>query len=101
MDMSRPIMSGVLVAAITAGLQYMAGGLNLPVAGIDGALMAASVVATDAIALGHFIPEMVPPSLVAGAVYAAGQAFVRGDKNYVMNGLVGAAADKLTDAVSG
>ena len=101
MDLSRPVMSGVLVSAITAGLQWLSGsGLNLMVAGVDGGLMAASVVATDAVALSNFLPEMVPASLIAGGVYAVGQSFIRGDNNYLTNVVVGAAADRLTDSMS-
>jgi hypothetical protein len=102
MDMSRAIMSGALVAAITAGVQYMTTkSINYAVVGIDGGLMAASVVAADAVALSRFVPPILPPAMVAGGVYGAGQWFIRKDKNIVMNVAVGAAADYLTDTFSG
>ena len=99
--MSRAVMSGVLVSAITAGLGYMTGaGINYGIAAVDGGLMAASVVAADLVHLSRFTPPIVPPSLVAGGVYGAGQWFIRKDKNLLMNVAVGASADFLTDTFS-
>ena len=101
MDFGRAVSTGALVAAITAGVQYFTGGqFNVMVAAVDGGIMAGSVAAADAVTLYRFIPSMVPASVVAGGVYAAGQYFIRKDKNYVMNVGVGAAADYLVDAVS-
>lgn len=102
MDMSRAVMSGVLVSAISLGLGYMTGNrLDYMEAALDGGIMAGSVVATDAIALSRFIPPILPPSIVAGGVYAGGQWFIRKDKNLVVNVAVGASADFLTDTFSG
>lgn len=100
--MSRAVMSGVLVSAISLGLGYMSGAsLNYMEAALDGGLMAGSVVAADAVALSRFIPPIVPPSLVAGGVYAGGQWFIRQDKNALMNVAIGGSADFLTDTFSG
>jgi hypothetical protein len=101
MDLTRAISTGALVAAITAGVQYASGnGLNLAVAAVDGGLMAGSVAAADAVALYRFIPPILPPSLVAGGVYTAGQYYIRRDRNIAMNLGVGAAADFLIDSMS-
>lgn len=101
MDLTRAISTGALVAAITAGVQYVSGnGLNLTVAAVDGGLMAGSVAAADAVALNRIIPSMLPPSLVAGGVYSAGQYFIRRDRNVLMNVSVGAAADYLVESMS-
>ena len=72
----------------------------MTVAAIDGGLMAGSVIAADAVSLSNFIPPIVPPSIVAGGVYAVGQKFIRGDNNYAVNVGVGAAADYLVDSMS-
>lgn len=102
MDFTRPIASGVLVAAITAGVQYMtAGNINYMVCATDGGVMAASVVVTDVIHLNRLIPEMLPAALVAGAAYAGGQRLLRNDTAYLVNAGIGSAADLLTDKLSG
>lgn len=101
MDFARAVSSGTLVAAITAGVQYMTGApLNLMGAAVDGGIMAGSVAAADTVALYRFIPPILPASAVAGGVYAAGQFFIRKDKNYLMNVAVGGAADFLIDSMS-
>ncbi len=101
MDMARAIMSGALVAAITAGVQYMTTrSLDYKNIGIDAGIMAASVVAADTVSLSRFIPPIMPPSVVAGGVYAGGQYLIRKDKNVLMNAAIGGAADYLTDALS-
>jgi len=100
MEMQRAITSGALVAVITAGVGFMSGRVDLVVAAMDGALMAASVYAADVVHLNSFVPSVVPPSVTAGAVYAAAQAVVRGDNNYVINAAVGAAGDYVSDAMS-
>lgn len=102
MDFTRPIASGVLVAAITAGVQYMTGAqVDYMLCATDGGIMAASVVAADIVHLSSFVPSMVSPALVAGAVYSGGQRLVRNDTNYLVNGAIGAGADFLTDKLSG
>jgi hypothetical protein len=102
MDFTRPIASGVLVAAITAGVQFMTGRpVDYMVCATDGGIMAASVVAADVVHINRFIPPIVPPALVAGAVYSGGQRLIRNDQNYLMNGAIGAGADFLTDQLSG
>jgi hypothetical protein len=102
MDLSRAVMSGVLVSAISLGLGYMTNNrLDYMESALDGGLMAGSVVAADAVAISRFVPPIVPMSLVAGGVYAGGQWFVRKDKNVVVNVAVGGAADFLTDTFSG
>jgi hypothetical protein len=100
MDSQRAVTSGALVAVITAGVGFMSGRLDLMVAAMDGALMAASVLAADVVHLNDFVPSIVPPSATAGAVYAAAQAVVRGDNNYVINAAVGAAGDYVADAMA-
>lgn len=99
MDFGRAISSGVLVAGITAALGFMTGNLNLAVAAIDGGIMAGSVAAADVVHLSDMTPGFVSPSLVAGGVYAGAQAIVRGDRNYIMNTLIGSAADYAADSV--
>lgn len=97
MDFGRAFSSGALVAAITAGLGFVTGQSNLVVAAIDGGIMAASVAAADVVHLSAMTPGFVSPSLVAGAVYSGAQAAVRGDNNYLMNTVIGAAADYAAD----
>jgi len=96
MEVARALTSGAIVSIITAGVGFMSGNLNLTIVGMDGALMAASVLAADAANLKQ-IP--VPPGLVAGAVYSAGQKFIRNDDNYIINGAIGFTADYITDSV--
>jgi hypothetical protein len=99
MDFGRAFSSGALVAAITAGLGFMTGRPNFVVAAMDGGIMAASVAAADVVHLSDMTPGFVSPSLVAGGVYAGAQAVVRGDNNYLMNTVIGAAADYAADSV--
>jgi hypothetical protein len=100
MEFGRAVTSGALVAAITVGIGMMTGaGANYNVAAMDGGVMAASVLAADAVSISQFTPPILSPSIVAGAVYAGGLRLVRGDTAYLMNGAVGFTADYITNSI--
>lgn len=100
MEFGRAITSGALVAFITAGISMVAGAQpNYSVAAMDGGIMAASVLAADAVAISQFTPPILSPSIVAGGVYAGALRLVRGDTNYLINGAVGFTADYVTNSM--
>lgn len=96
LDTSRAVVGAGLWFAVSA---LMTGGANLMGSATSGALMGVAVFANGALhsAL-DMPPTMVTSAAATGAAFAALEAVVRGDRNYVMNAAAGAAVDVGTES---
>lgn len=95
LDTSRAVVGAGLWFAVSA---LMTGGANLMGSATSGALMGVAVFANGAL---HSAIDMPPTTLTSaaatGAAFAALEAVVRGDRNYVINAAAGAAVDVGTE----
>ncbi len=96
LDTSRAVVGAGLWFAVSA---LMTGGANLMGSATSGALMGVAVFANGALhsAL-DMPPTMVTSAAATGAAFAALEAVVRGDRNYVVNAAAGAAVDVGTES---
>jgi hypothetical protein len=106
MDSGAALSRAVLTAGVWAGVSYvlamLAGGaVNLTAVATDGAVMGAASLTSDTL---HSTLRMPPTPTTAavgtGASFAALQAVLRGDNNYAVNFVGGAASDMLVEKVA-
>ena len=106
MDSGAALSRAVLTAGVWAGVSYalaMIAGVpaDLTAVATDGGIMGAASLTSDTL---HSTLRMNPTGTTAaigtGAAFAGLQALLRGDNNYAMNFVAGAASDMLVEKVA-
>ena len=106
MDSGAALSRAALTAAVWAGISYalaMLSGVpaNLTEVATDGGVMGAASLASDTI---HSTLRMNPTGTTAavgtGVSFAALQSVIRGDNNYGVNFVAGAASDMVVDKIA-
>jgi len=106
MDSGAALSRAVLTAAVWAGVSYglaMIAGVpaDMTAVAVDGATMGAASLTSDTL---HSTLGMNPTGTTAaigtGAAFAGLQSLLRGDNNYAVNFVSGAASDMLVEKVA-